>query len=375
MVPEVFHRRGSVLAAVAAAAVLAWPAPDTHAAVAGTDFGGVFYAAAPGEANRLAVSLSGQVFTFRDAGARIAPTGACGADDSGAAHCLTLSPPHMVTITLRDGDDTFSTTVRVRASVRGGDGADRLEGGPGADVLEGELGDDTLNGGPGADRLDGGEGADVIEARDDERDIVSCGPGVDMIEGDPVDEIASDCERPVRVDLPVPVPIPTPPPPPPSQPQECPGADSRPPQAHPARLARATSCLVNRERRRRGLRQLRPERRLGVAARRHARDMVKRSYFAHRSPGGATVTDRLRDSGYLRGRGAFVAETLAWGSARRAAPRAIVAAWLKSPPHRAVILSRRYREIGMAAVVGSPHRRSTAAATYAATFGGPARRR
>jgi uncharacterized protein YkwD len=386
-----------VLAAVAAAAVLAWPAPDADAAVAGADLRGVFYAAAPGEANRLAVSLSGHVFTFRDAGAGIAPTGACSADASGAAHCLTLAQPDVVTVVLRDGDDAFSSTARVRAIARGGDGSDRLEGGPGPDVLAGEAGDDTLAGGPGADellgeagndalgggagadRLDGGEGDDAIEARDGERDRIACGPGVDVVEGDPIDEIAPDCEDPVRVDLPVPVPIPTPPSPPPTprppRGDECSDAEALPPRVHPARLARATVCLVNHERRRRDLRPLRPERRLRLAAGRHARDMVARSYFAHRSPGGANVVDRLRDSGYLRGRGAFVGETLAWGSGPRAAPRAIVAAWLASPPHRAVLLSRRYREIGIAAVLGSPRNRSTAAATYAATFGGPPPRR
>lgn len=67
-------------------------------------------------------------------------------------------------------------------------------------------------------------------------------------------------------------------------------------------------------------------------------------------------------------------ETLAWGSGPRGAPRAIVAAWLRSPPHRAVLLSRRYREIGLAAVPGSPRGRSNAAATYAADLGGPAPR-
>ena len=376
---NVFHSAGrGLVAALAATAGLACATvPAARAADAASDLGGVRYSAAAGEANRLAVSLEGQVFAFRDAGARIAAAGACTAEGLNAARCLTLSAPDVVTVALGDGDDVFSTTVHIRAVARGGDGADRLGGGPGPDLLEGEAGDDTIVGGPGGDRVTGGDGNDTIDTRDETLDRIVCGPGVDDVVADPIDEIAPDCEDLVHVQLPPPVPQPPAPVPPPRRPapQACAAADALPARVQADRLARAALCLVNRERRRRGLRALRTNRRLKSAAFRHARDMVARSYFAHRSPGGGNVVDRLRRSGYLHGRGAFVGETLAWGRGSSGTPRAIVAAWLRSPPHRAVLLSRRYREIGLAAVPGSPRSRSSAAATYAADLGGrvPAR--
>lgn len=70
--------------------------------------------------------------------------------------------------------------------VRPRDGADRLSGGAGADVLSGGEGRDVLQGGPGNDR---------IEARDGERDVVSCGSGRrDVARVDRGDRV-SGCER------------------------------------------------------------------------------------------------------------------------------------------------------------------------------------
>lgn len=363
-------------AALAAAAVFAWAPPGALAASASSDLGGVVYSAGPGETNWLAVSLEGHVFTFRDVGdgVGVAAAGACSADGQGAARCVTLSPPDNVSVVLRDGDDILSTTAGVRVIARGGDGADRLDGGPGPDVLEGDAGDDTLDGGPGSDRIAGGDGDDSIDVRDDTLDRVVCGSGADVVASDPIDELAPDCEELVRVQVPPPVPPVPPAPRPPRTPVGCAAADAVPARANAARLERAALCLVNRERRRRGLRALRPERRLKLAAGRHARDMVARSYFAHRSPGGRNVVDRLRRAGYLRGQSAFIGETLAWGSGVRGTPVAIVTAWMRSRPHRAVLLSRRYREIGLAAVPGSPRGRTSAAATYGADLAGPAPR-
>jgi uncharacterized protein YkwD len=360
-------------AALAAAAVLAWAPPGALGATASSDLASVVYSAGPGEANLLAVSLEGQVFTFRDAGAGVAAAGACSTDGRGAARCVTLEPPDTVTVVLSDGDDILSTTAGVRVIGRGGDGEDRLDGGPGPDVLEGDAGDDTLDGGPGSDSIAGGDGDDSIDVRDDTLDQVVCGPGADVVASDPIDELAPDCEELVRVQVPPPVPVP-PVRRPPRAPVACAAADAVPARANAAQLARAAFCLVNRERRRRGLRALRSERRLKLAAGRHARDMVARSYFAHRSPGGRDVVDRLRSAGYLRGQGAFVGETLAWGRGAHGTPLAIVAAWMRSPPHRAVLLSRRYRQIGLAAVSGSPRGRTSTAATYAADLAGPAPR-
>ena len=47
-------------------------------------------------------------------------------------------------------------------------------------------------------------------------------------------------------------------------------------------------------------------------------------------------------------------ETLAWMPAGVAAsPGAVVRAWMNSPPHRAVLLSRQFRRIGVGVMGGS----------------------
>ena len=90
------------------------------------------------------------------------------------------------------------------ARVVGGSGDDRLVGTPGADTIDGLggrdrifglAGADFLHGGPGRDTIDAGGGADqVAVAYDGARDVVSCGPGADLVNADLLDVIARDCE-------------------------------------------------------------------------------------------------------------------------------------------------------------------------------------
>jgi uncharacterized protein YkwD len=132
---------------------------------------------------------------------------------------------------------------------------------------------------------------------------------------------------------------------------------------------RATLCTINAQRDRYGLRPLKLNKRLSRAARGHARDMVRRDYFAHDSLGGGTFVDRIRRSGYLRGASSWsVGENLAWGSHERSAPRTITEMWMNSPGHRANILSASFREIGIGLAIGGPNAGGQAA-TYATEFG------
>ncbi|MGH3103676.1 MAG: calcium-binding protein [Gaiellaceae bacterium] len=77
--------------------------------------------------------------------------------------------------------------------IRGLAGADRLFGYGGNDRLEGGSGGDVLVGGPGRDVLRGGAGNDRINARDGERDLISCGLGRDTVLKDVVDVLDRDC--------------------------------------------------------------------------------------------------------------------------------------------------------------------------------------
>jgi uncharacterized protein YkwD len=141
-----------------------------------------------------------------------------------------------------------------------------------------------------------------------------------------------------------------------------------------ARAERKVRCLLNRRRAASGLRGLRYNRCLDRAAERHARDMVRRRYFAHSSRPGGTPAQRARAAGYVpRSGGWTVAENLGWGLGAGAEPRAIVRGWLRSPGHRANILRGRYRDVGVAVVHGAPVRAAKGArkarATYVVEFG------
>jgi uncharacterized protein YkwD len=125
--------------------------------------------------------------------------------------------------------------------------------------------------------------------------------------------------------------------------------------ASEATVRDAVRCLVNAQRAQHGLAALRPSGRLTAAAERHSADMVRRGYFEHVTPGGQTVADRIRHTGYFSGADDWaVGEDIGWGTGELGSPAAIVQAWMNSPPHRAVILSRRFREVGVGIARGVP---------------------
>jgi uncharacterized protein YkwD len=137
----------------------------------------------------------------------------------------------------------------------------------------------------------------------------------------------------------------------------------------------ATLCLLNRVRARHGLPPLRLNAKLSRAARRHSHDMVRHRYFAHNSRNGRSPFDRMRATHYVpRSASWWLGENIAWGSGPLGEPAAIVRAWMHSPPHRANILSRRFRDIGVGIAVGAPTTGSAggargAGATYTTDFG------
>jgi uncharacterized protein YkwD len=135
-------------------------------------------------------------------------------------------------------------------------------------------------------------------------------------------------------------------------------------------LGEATLCLLNHERRKRGLRALRPDGRLAAAARRHAADMVARRYFAHVSPAGTTLSQRVARTGYMAGaRYWALGEVLAWTSSRQSSPRIAVRALMASPAHKRVILDPTYREAGVAVDKHAPVRGVRSGATFVANLG------
>jgi uncharacterized protein YkwD len=115
------------------------------------------------------------------------------------------------------------------------------------------------------------------------------------------------------------------------------------------------ACLINEERTAYGIRPVQPDVALRRAALSHSSEMVQQGYFEHTSPAGVTFLDRIEATGYLRGARTWeVGENLVWGNGPLSTPQSLVTSWMNSPPHRENLLRARFREIGIAAVVGTP---------------------
>ena len=151
--------------------------------------------------------------------------------------------------------------------------------------------------------------------------------------------------------------------------QECPNADLEPAAANLGRIRDAILCLHNEIRDANGLPKLREHKRLRKAAVGHSRDMVEDRYFEHTTPRGVTMVDRILRARYVReDQGWMLGENLEWGTGALATPRGALESWMKSPGHRANILRRSFRELGVGVVLGVPVG-DTAGATYTVDFG------
>jgi uncharacterized protein YkwD len=151
--------------------------------------------------------------------------------------------------------------------------------------------------------------------------------------------------------------------------QECSNADVAPNADNVDVVRAAILCLHNQIRAEHGLPRLRENKRLRKAAVGHSRNMVAKKFFEHTTPSGVTMVDRILKARYVReDQGWMLGENLAWGTGSLATPRAIMKAWMESPGHRANIVKRAYREIGIGVVTGVPSDRGDGA-TYTADFG------
>ena len=77
-------------------------------------------------------------------------------------------------------------------------------------------------------------------------------------------------------------------------------------------------------------------------------------FFGH--PVGATPISRLRQIGYIRSDTVWiVGENLHWTTAEHSTPAETVQAWMDSPEHRKYLLKHRFRDLGVAAIPGTPY--------------------
>lgn len=109
-------------------------------------------------------------------------------------------------------------------------------------------------------------------------------------------------------------------------------------------------AAMNRERVARGLKPLRSNNRLAVAASDRVDDMFAKRYFDHVSPDGIDPFTWATRRGYAY---RAIGENLATGY--RSA-ESIVNGWMKSPGHRQNILHSAFDEVGLGVAQGSPVR-------------------
>lgn len=116
------------------------------------------------------------------------------------------------------------------------------------------------------------------------------------------------------------------------------------------KASKAAACLVNAERRKRGIKSLRWNRRLRKASAWMTRDMLSHGYFAHDRADGPSFNRRILRFGFAANADGYtLGENIAYASAPIATAREMVKMWMGSPGHRANILRRGFREQGMAA--------------------------
>ena len=135
----------------------------------------------------------------------------------------------------------------------------------------------------------------------------------------------------------------------------CPNTDVQVTGLDETQMESSILCLINEDRTSYGLQPVSPNASLRQAALSHSNDMVDNGYFEHTSPTGVTFIDRIQATGYMKpARTWVVGENLVWGTGPLSTPNALVTAWMNSPPHRENLLRPSFREIGIAAVPGTP---------------------
>jgi uncharacterized protein YkwD len=150
---------------------------------------------------------------------------------------------------------------------------------------------------------------------------------------------------------------------------DCAGADVVPAADNFAVVEQATLCLVNQQRAANGVGALVENGTLTSASAGYSQRMIAQGFFAHESPDGGTLVDRLTGAGYLGGDDAWVVgENIGWGQGTLATARSMVSAWMDSPGHRANMLSDDYTEVGLGLALGTP-KDQTWGATYTTDFG------
>jgi uncharacterized protein YkwD len=131
----------------------------------------------------------------------------------------------------------------------------------------------------------------------------------------------------------------------------CAGADVPATSASATATRAAIACLIDAARAARHQPALRRNAHLQTAAQKHARSLDADRPLTHAGSGGSTPLTRIADAGYARGADGFsAAETLGRSKGSLTTPAARVASWLGAPATRRLLLSAKYRDVGVGVV-------------------------
>lgn len=106
-------------------------------------------------------------------------------------------------------------------------------------------------------------------------------------------------------------------------------------------------ALVNKVRQENGLNAVTWAEDVAKVARAHSGDMINRGFFSHTNPDGLSPFDRLKNNGISY---RTAGENIAYG---QKTPEAVMDAWMNSSGHRANILNKNVKEMGVGAVKNS----------------------
>jgi uncharacterized protein YkwD len=152
----------------------------------------------------------------------------------------------------------------------------------------------------------------------------------------------------------------------------CPNAQLQPLPVNLAQINTATLCMINKVRAASNLHKLRFSSPLQSVAVGQARDMVLGDYFGDMSLSGRTPLQRILATGYPgHAWRCSTAQNIGWATGPLATPAEMVQAWMRSPPHRKIMLTPGYRDVGVgvAPVAPSSLAQGLAGATYTIEFG------
>jgi uncharacterized protein YkwD len=156
-----------------------------------------------------------------------------------------------------------------------------------------------------------------------------------------------------------------------AKPRSCANANLQPSHHDVAAIDTATLCLIDQVRAACRLRPLRANRELQAVARTQVSDMVRWNYFADNRPPDETPATLIEATRYGHAASLATGQNIAWGTGAYATPAHVVIAWMHSPPHREIMLTAGFRDVGVSATAAVPSvvEDRLPGATYAVEFG------